>query len=326
VGAYLDGFAGDAYVYTRNGSTWTLDASLASIAANACQFCQQFGRSVAVSGSTVVVGSIFDGGSGNGQSAGAAYVFQRNGAGGWQVDAGTPTTVFGTTTRPAGMLTASVPGSFGPNTDGAAHDAFGSSVAIDGNTILIGAENSNSTSGLDIFEVGNGSVQGNGTGAAYVFERSSGVWAVREKLEPGLPTASLSKFGHSVALHGNRAIVGAHTESTVATNAEGAAYVFERSVFGQPWSVRVRLAPTTSFAAFTGTAVSIDGDHALIGAPGANRGYLYNRGSSGWGSAQELSASSTGNFGQAVAAGANALLVGATSPGNGVAFVFAPPP
>jgi hypothetical protein len=324
VGAYVKG-TGEAYVHTRAGTSWSAGTPLASLTGNACQFCQQFGRSVAVSGTTIVVGSMFDGGSLNGPAAGVAYVFESNGSGGW-MPGNTATIVNGKGTLKEGMLIASLPGSFGLiEADGAANDAFGSAVAIDGDTIIVGAENADSTNATGIFEKGNGTVQGNGTGAAYLFEHAGLEWVIREKVNPGLPPGSTSKFGHSVDIDGNRAVVGAFVEGT-GTNAPGAVYSFSRIVQGSTWSLSEKLEPTTSAAGFAGTSVAINGTNVLVGAPGTNTAYLYDDVTTE-APGSELNAGGTISFGQSVAISLDSnsrpsFLVGAPSPGVGSAFIF----
>ena len=132
VGAYYDDVGanadqGSAYVFTRSGTTWTQQAQLTASdgAAGDC-----FGTSVALSGDTALVGAISDDvGANSGQ--GSAYVFTRN----------------GTTWTQQAKLTAS---------DGAAYGRLWQSVALSGDTALVGATYAG---GLD-------------QGAAYVFTRS----------------------------------------------------------------------------------------------------------------------------------------------------------
>ena len=109
VAAYLDG-AGSAYVFMWDGSTWTLAAKL--VPADGASG-DGFGCSVAISGDTVVVGSYRDDG-----DTGAVYIFEKGVA--W-VDG---------STNQATKLTAC---------DGEAGDVFGASVALCGDTIVIGA-------------------------------------------------------------------------------------------------------------------------------------------------------------------------------------------
>jgi len=114
VGANSDsnaGFdSGSAYVFTRSGATWTEQAKLTASDAAASD---SFGRSVAVSGDTAVVGAVGD--DDGGFTSGSAYVFTRSGAT-WSQQA---------------KLTAS---------DAAAQDFFGTSVSVSGDTAVVGAD------------------------------------------------------------------------------------------------------------------------------------------------------------------------------------------
>src|SRR5262249_7855000 len=121
-------FAGAAYVFMRSGSTWNQQAFLKASNAGGGDF---FGLSVAISGETVVVGATHESSSANGgpddnsaPGAGAAYVFVRTG---------------NTWTQQA-FLKASNAG---------ADDQFGSSAAISGDTVVVGAitEDSSATGG-----------------------------------------------------------------------------------------------------------------------------------------------------------------------------------
>ncbi len=326
VGAYLKG-NGEAYVYTRTGTTWSSGTALVPLAAyDDCQYCQQFGRSVAVSGITIVIGSIFDNGSFNGTAAGAAYVIMRDSSGAWQ-HASTQNNVNGKGTLGEGLLIASLPGTFGfINPDGAENEAFGSAVAIDGGTIIVGAENANHTDGTGVFTKGDGVVQGNGTGAAYLFEFTDSEWKIVQKVTPGLAPGSTSKFGHSVDLQDNRAIIGAYVEGP-GTSAAGAAYIFQRSAPGASWTLFDKLQPSANSSALAGTSVAVDGANVLVGAPGVNTAYLYDLGIAD--PATALNVSGTSNFGQSVAIsmdseGVDTFVVGAPGSGAGSAFVFVP--
>ena len=119
VGAYQDdrGGSGSAYVLRTSdgGATYVEVAKLTAADAAAEDF---FGFSVAIDGNTVVVGARYDDDAGS--MSGSAYVFL--------------TTDGGATYDQVAKLTAA---------DGAAEDQFGVSVAIDGDTIVIGAYNDN---------------------------------------------------------------------------------------------------------------------------------------------------------------------------------------
>src|SRR5262249_9401641 len=141
--------SGAAYVFVRNGTVWSQQAYLKASNTNAGD---QFGVSVAVSGDTAVIGAWAESSNATGVNgnqldnstpdAGAAYVFVRN----------------GTTWSQQAYLKAS-------NTD--AFDAFGASVAVSGDTVVVGAhlESSNAT-GVNGNQSDNSA---QGSGAAYVF-------------------------------------------------------------------------------------------------------------------------------------------------------------
>jgi hypothetical protein len=105
---------GAAYVFVRSGTTWSQQAELTASDATAGD---DFGWSVAVSGSTAVVGAQY-----RNAETGAAYVFVRSGAT-WSQQA---------------QLTAS---------DGATNAYFGFSVAVSGSTAVVGAYGHNSGTG-----------------------------------------------------------------------------------------------------------------------------------------------------------------------------------
>ncbi len=217
-----------------------------------------FGHSVAVSGGTLVVGAYGEDSSATGVNgdqndnsapgSGAAYVFNFTGSG-WV---------------PTDYLKAS-------NTDQG--DEFGFSVAISGDTIVVGARGEDGDGGLD----SQNSNARSGSGAVYVFEKEFGAWnqtAYLKELAPGAGDA----FGYSVATNGDRILIGAPNEDSertafyplssndLAPNA-GAAYVFNRS--GPDWIRGGYLKATNAEAGdLFGTSVAISGEFVLIGAPG----------------------------------------------------------
>ena len=134
--------------------------------------------------------------------------------------------------------------------DGQSSDYFGQSLARDGNRIVVGAylEDQAATSG----------------GAAYVFEKQSGVWVEIQKLMASDAETS-DWFGWSVAIDGDVVLVGAPGEDEKGSNA-GAAYVFRFN--GSTWVEEQKLIggdamPNDQF----GYAVTLEGDHAAVGSP-----------------------------------------------------------
>ena len=315
VGAYWTKVGGNtnqgvAYVFTGSGSSWTQTAELT--ASNGAAGTD-FGFSVAISGNTVVVGAHGTAVNGN-TGQGAAYVFVEPSSG-WS----------GNLTQTA-ELTAS---------DGAAGNLFGRSVAISGNTVVVGAWHA--------------TVGGNANqGAAYVFVEPSSGWAnmtQTAKLTASDGTAT-NYFGRSVAISADDTIVVGAYDATVGNNTQqGAAYVFTEPSGG--WTNMSQTAKLTASGGAAGDAfgisVAIDSetDMVVVGAFLANSGegaaYVFTEPASGWASVTQpinqtanLTASDLGgSFGNSVAvsAAADTILVGASSAfgGNfdqGAAYVF----
>ena len=211
--------SGAAYVFVRNGTTWTQQAYLK---ASNTDNSDSFGASVAVSGDTVAVGAENedsnatgingDQTNNNAANAGAVYVFVRNGTS-WTQQA---------------YLKAS-------NTD--PDDSFGFSVAVSSDTVVIGAvfESSNAT-GVNGDQADNSAGM---AGAAYVFGRNGTTWTQQAYLKASNTDPS-DVFGASVAISGDTVVVGAENEDSNATGingdqidnsaaSAGAVYVFVRN-------------------------------------------------------------------------------------------------
>ena len=195
---------GAAYVYTEANGTWSQTAELTASDGAQGNF---FGWSVAVSGATALVGADSRTVGGN-TSQGAAYVYtEANGA--WSQTA---------------ELTAS---------DGATSDYFGSSVALNGPTALVGAPG----------HTVNGNVS---QGAAYVYTETNGTWSQTAELTAS-DGATNNDFGSSVALSGATALVGAPYH-TVGGNADrGAAYFFGSADLGLVLSTPAEVAPGADY-------------------------------------------------------------------------------
>jgi len=254
--------SGAAYVFMRFGLTWGQEAYLK---ASHPDEDDEFGSAVAISGNLATVGAPFErsdatGINGNAldnslKDAGAAYVFVRTGdlVGSWS---------------PALYLKAS-------NTD--AYDVFGSAIAMDGTTIVVGAPFEDSVvanpDGVGGDEQDDSAFS---AGAAYVFRLKGEIWVQDAYLKAATPE-SYNNFGEAVAMSGARIVVGAPRESSDATGVNGdeanddaqysgAAYVFRRD--GNVWSREafLKASNTTSEDRF-GTAVAIDGERIAVGAP-----------------------------------------------------------
>ena len=226
--------AGSAYVFTRDASgAWSQAAKLtASDAADN----DEFGKSVAVNGDTIVIGAHYDDytvDSTTYTNAGSVYVFVKPG-GGWA-----------TTSTETAKLTAS---------DRAAYDYFGVSVAVDGDTIVIGAHYDDSNSG-----------------SVYVFvEPSSGGWATTSTHTAKLTAsdrAAYDEFGVSVAVDGDTIVIGAYRDDSNS----GSVYVFVEPAGGwastSAFTAKLRASDRAAYDEF-GVSVAVDGDTIVAGARG----------------------------------------------------------
>ena len=129
--------------------------------------------------------------------------------------------------------------------DGAAHDEFGCSVSISGDTAVVGA------------------VYGSDSGSAYVFENSGSGWIQTAKL---LATdgAGYDTFGYSVSISGDRAVIGSFYDDDKGHDS-GSAYIFEKT--GSGWAQTAKLLATDGAATESfGFSVSLSGDRAVVGA------------------------------------------------------------
>lgn len=193
----------------------------------------EFGYSVSISGNTAVIGAPRHGLSGS--RFGAAYVYVHN-----------PDTLPCGGSGPEdpwceeAKLTASDQGN---------NDRFGFWVAIDGDTVVVGSRQDDDTD--------------TNTGSAYVFTRIGAVWSEEAKLTAA-DAAAFDRFGTSVSISGDTAVIGAGEADGVGANS-GAAYVFTRS--GTTWSQEVKLTPADPAAGdFFGHYVSISENTILLSA------------------------------------------------------------
>ncbi|QDT91775.1 Calx-beta domain-containing protein [Gimesia algae] len=135
--------------------------------------------------------------------------------------------------------------------DGAADDHFGSSIAISGETIVIGAY------GADLNQ--------SDEGAAYVFRLAGGTWQLETKLIASNAEADDS-FGTDVAIENDLIVIGAPLHNVPSYNNSGAAYIFTRS--GSTWSEDQILTETEfySYENRLGTSVAIENGEVFVAA------------------------------------------------------------
>ncbi|QDU66452.1 FG-GAP repeat protein [Engelhardtia mirabilis] len=230
VGAYRNAtqgsLAGAVYVFERIAGNWTQTQVLyASDASDGAQF----GWTLAMDGSTLLVGADLQGPPGNG--AGAVYVFEYSGSS-W-------------------VETQRLKGS-----DTIPLDYFGWSVALEGDFAAIGATGSESA----------GEPFGKDEGAVYVFQRVGSSWVQTARLEASDAAAS-DELGYAVGIAEGRVLAGSPDQDELGSNA-GAAYLFERDVSGT-WAQTAKvLASDGQSGDLLGRALGLSGDRAIVGARG----------------------------------------------------------
>ena len=227
-------YRGSAYVFVRSGGVWTQQQQLTASDGAAGDY---FGYSVAISGGSVVVSA--PGNNAGAIDQGSAYVFVRS----------------GTTWSQQQKLIAA---------DGAASDWFGWSVALSGETAVVGAYAD---------DVGANA----GQGSASVFVRSGTTWSEQQKLTAADGAAG-DTFGCSVAISGDTAVVGASSDTVGANAGQGSAYVFARS--GSTWSQQQKLTAADGAADdFFGCSVTVSAGTAVVSAYADDIGANANQGS-----------------------------------------------
>ena len=316
-----NGGPGAVYVFTKPVSGWADMTQVAKLTPSDGAAGERFGSSVAISGDTVVVGADEANLGSNSYhiQQGAAYVFTM------------PVTGWADMTQTAKLIASDY-------TDAA---EFGTSVAISGNTIVVGAQQA---------MVG----ANEGQGAAYVFAMPNTGWA------DATQTAKLSAsdgaarnggweeyFGHAVAISGGTVVVGAYGDIIGGNDNQGAAYVFTEPVSGRADMTQTAKLTASDGAKYNdfGSAVSISGDTVVVGAYGAKVGnnsyqgaaYVFVAPVSGWADMTQtakLTASDGAGyaqFGNAVSISGNMVVIGAYDAtvgaidNEGAAYVFAEP-
>ena len=283
---------GAAYAFGLHDSKHDEQPKLVAIDGDEVDF---LGDSAALSGDTLVVGAGGDN-IGDNSNQGSVYVFTRN-ATVWTFQQ---------------KISAE---------DGAASDEFGGAVAIDGDTLVVGAQYDDVDGNSDL-------------GSAYVFTRSGTVWTFQQKLKNIEAVNANDNFGCAVSLSGETVLVGAPGVS----NSKGAAYVFIRN--GTVWTQQTKLnasdgASGDDFA----RSVSLSGNTAVIGAPfdtvdmkgSQGSAYVFTRTGTVWTERRKLTANdgaADDRFGRAVAVSNDTVVVGAVydtigaNTRQGSAYVF----
>ena len=343
-------YAGVAYIYEYQSETNTF-VKKASLS-NSHNVANSFGRSVAISGDTVIVGADDENCTG-GEYCGAAYLFEKPASGGW-ID-----------TTESTKLTAS---------DSTEYDWFGNSVAISDDTAIVGVggdsdsaylfekptsggwvnatENVKLTApegteynlfGYRVAISGNTAIVGaigsdSSPGTVYLFEKPVSGWAAAAENIKLTNSAGVAGgyFGISIAISDDTVIVGADRDDDGGSGF-GAAYLFEKPASGG-WvdaaeSAKLIASDSAKYDRF-GKSVAISGNTVIVGASRVDNdsgsAYLFEKHpAEGWTSAIEskLTASDSAagdNFGYSVALSGDTAIVGARgyNSDSGSAYIF----
>jgi len=326
-------FSGAAYVFVKVGAGWVQQQKLT---ATAPVTNQGFAASVAIEGNTIVVGA--PGEDDETQPlAGAAYVFIRDGSN-WllQQKLRLPETrtgdAFGTAVGISGdSIVVTAPGDADNNflsgtasvftrdqngvwsfqqkfraTDQILDQMYGASVAISGDTVMVGSEYL-------------APIHNAGIGAVYVYERVGAMWTLTKKLTSSTWRGGY-EFGRFLAMDGNVAVISAYHEEH-GSNTRGSLYVFVRD--SGEWRQQQKLFVKEDLAEwdFFGVGVAIHGTTIVAGNNGADeqRGaaYIFTADNKlNWSQQTKLRASDgliDEHFGTGVATNGSDVLVGATS-------------
>lgn len=269
--------AGRAFVYEHGPDGWSQSATLTGD-----QPGDMFGFAVAIEDDTVVVGAP-KGDTPDAGFAGGVHIYER-GEEGW-----TKTSTFA-------------------GDDSHLGDAFGSALALEGDTLVVGAY-AHEIQGLD------------GAGSAYVFHRNADGWQQTAKLQAPEPSY-YTRFGRAVDAEAGTILVGAYLHSGEERYG-GTAYLFEKDDADSGWTQVTQLNPNTPGAYhFFGYAVALHGSTALVGAPGQHNFdypgavYVYARGNEGtWNQAAHLEGDGDpeNTFGRSIAFDGRLAVIGATS-------------
>ena len=297
--------SGSAYIFDRDQGGINTWGQVKKITASDGAIADYFGSSVSISEDTVIVSAQKD--DDNGTDSGSAYVFYRDEGG---ID------YWGQVTK----ITAS---------DGDADDWFGISVAINGETVVVGVP-WDDDNGVD-------------SGSAYAFNRDQGgndYWGQVKKITAS-DGAMEDYFGYSVSTSGDTVVVGAYGDDDNGL-ISGSAYIFYRDQGGTDnWGqVRKITALDPAANAYFGYSVAISNDTVVVGAYGddengymSGSAYIFYRnlgGSDNWGQVTKIIAAEGvvfEKFGWSVSISGDTVVVGAKDnndyfSGSGSAYIF----
>ncbi|MEX1183895.1 MAG: choice-of-anchor B family protein [Gemmatimonadota bacterium] len=298
--------SGLVYVYRRSGGEWR---EAAQLRAPDSERADGFGAVLAATGGTLFVA----------QRGGDIHVFRRQGSG-WQHAGALPDA--GIAGRDPGCSQYGYCG-----TD------FGITLAASGDWLLVGEP------GSAVGAPAEGGGRGGDdapppAGVVHLFRRGANdAWAHQVSLRPSA-SASGDGFGGAIAIAGDRALIGAPNHGAASDEAPGAGRVYEFALVDGTWREAAVLESVAERNATFGTSIALDGDVAVIGAPGSGNGhgaaFIYRRdaGSGAWSEQSRLAAFNSvagDRFGTSVAVAGSDVWVGAPAPrgtDTGMVYVY----
>ncbi|MCG8315372.1 MAG: FG-GAP repeat protein [Pseudomonadales bacterium] len=328
--------SGAVFIYERINGIWLETQKLVS---SDLQAEDLFGYSVAIEGDKLLVGAPFE--DEGGFNAGAVYYFQKINNQWTQIQKIYQSGYFGFDVDISGNRAIIGAHNYLPDSGGTAfiyelengfwnlhaelhspngkkYDSFGSSVAIDGETALVGASGEFGPSPMSF-----------NAGSAYIFNHDIDGWDLHQRLQPSELSGD-DHFGRQVAIHQSTIVVGA-PYSSGQQNESGAVYIYNN--IGSQWLEHQKIIPhDIATENEFGNSVSISGDQILVGATSPGRwgvAYLFNSIAGYWYQAQKLVASDGevyDAFGIASVISDDTVIVGSNGDGaaygSGSAYVF----
>ena len=272
--AFSDWSNSQVKIYTRSGTTWSLEDTVTVTGGNS----QYIGDNdnIRISGDTIVAGaSRYDTSNPYSSNEGCAYVFTRS----------------GTTWSQQALLTAS---------DAGPSDYFGTSVDIDGDSIIVGAPEWDQGSNYNV-------------GSVYIFTRSGTTWSQQQRINPTSQYGD--QAGSGVGISGDTIVIGGDEAGASQYANTGRAWVYVRS--GTSWSFQSTLIPsdvstTPNNATKFGKSVAIDEDTIVVGAWENDTVYVFTRSGTTWTEEQKIKPGygSGEDFGWSVAIDGDDIIIG----------------
>ncbi|MEN8162870.1 MAG: hypothetical protein ABFS37_01970 [Acidobacteriota bacterium] len=325
--------AGSAYAFTETGGVWSQQQKLVATDGEAGD---RFGAAVDWCGGMAFIGAPDDNHGMLGIDAGSAYIFQLTTGTCFQDEKllapdGAISDHFGSSVAIGGTALVGSPFDEGPNVTntGSAHlylydydggswgheeilyghwgtgqffQAFGTAIAVDADTMVVGTPSSEFQS-------------------AHVFVRDGDHWALQQEMFSQQGYFFDDKFGGAVDISGDTMVVGAYNGSTSAIDYSGRAYIYIRisTISGPVWELQQILEPSDAATGQRfGESVTIEGDTVMVGSPERSGGggvYYFSRAGSVW--SEDAILEATGleagdDFGFDVCLSGDLLAVGAT--------------